>query len=237
MSLQLPLGLQLNDYATFGNYVAGANELALKSVQACAAADREGRSEPFVYLWGGEGSGKTHLLQSACHLAPQQGGSVFYLPLQQAGEFSVEMLQGLECMGLICIDDLQAIAGQRDWEQALFHLYNRVRDQGNRMIVTAATTPSESGIQLPDLISRLSWGGIFHLSMLEDEQKLQALQSRAGSRGFELPRESGRYLLRRYPRDMHALFALLDRLDEASLAAQRRLTIPFIRETLAARRG
>lgn len=233
MSLQLPLGLQLNDYATFSNFVAGANTIALQSVQACAAVTRAGSGEPFLYLWGGEGSGRTHLLQSACHLASQQGSSVFYLPLLQAAEFSLEMLEGLECMTLLCIDDLQSIAGQPDWEQALFHLYNRVRDQGSRLIVTATATPSELGMQLPDLVSRLSWGTAFHLLPLEDEQKLQALQLRAQCRGFELPLESGRYLLRRYPRDMHALFSLLDRLDQASLVAQRRLTIPFIREVLA----
>ena len=135
MSSQLPLGLQLNDSATFANFVAASPSVVLQSVHATAQGDEEG--EGFLYLWGGQGSGKTHLLQAACHLAAEQGRSVFYLPLSQQEIFSVEVADGLEAMDLVCIDDLQAIAGNPGWEQAIFHLYNRVRDAGKRMVVAA----------------------------------------------------------------------------------------------------
>lgn len=230
MSSQLPLGLHLNDHATFANFVAAAPSVLMQSVHATAQGDNG--CEPFLYLWGAQDAGKSHLLQAACHLAAQQGSTVFYLPLSQHEDFSTEMLLGLELMDLVCIDDLHAIAGNTLWEQALFHLYNRVREQGGRLLVAANTAPASMGIRLPDLVSRLGWGAVFHLQPLQDAQKIRALQLRARLRGFDLPQEAGNYLLRRCPRDMGALFALLDRLDAASLVAQRRLTVPFIRQVL-----
>ena len=85
---------------------------------------------------------------------------------------------------------------------------------------------------MPDLRSRLGWGLIYQLKVLDDQQRLQALQLRARQRGCEMPYETGRYLMRRLPRNMAALFDLLDQLDEASLVAQRKLTVPFVKSVL-----
>ena len=92
--------------------------------------------------------------------------------------------------------------------------------------------PAELGLGLPDLATRLAWGLVLHVAELKDEEKINALRLRAQQRGFELPLEVGRYLLQRSPRNMVALFDLLDHLDQASLAAQRKLTIPFVRELI-----
>lgn len=228
MQSQLPLGLTLKDSATFANFIAGRNSEAMLALQACA----QGQGEAFIYLAGAAGTGKTHLLQAACHAAAQGGGTVAYVPLQRAAELDVGVLEGLERMTLVCLDAVDAVAGQPDWERALFVLFNRLRDNDRRLIVSATGKPAQLGLSLADLGSRLAWGVTYVLQEPDDADKLHALRLRAQARGFELPDEVGRYLLLRLPRDMHALFAVLDRLDYASLAEQRRLTVPFIKSIL-----
>lgn len=191
-----------------------------------------GVGEQFIYLVGNGGFGKSHLLQAVCHRAPEHHVSVLYLPLQEHLWLSAKVLDGLEQLALICIDDIDAIAGQPEWEEALFHLYNRVRDQHGRMIVAAKHPALQTPIVLPDLKTRLSWGLNYTLTEMEDEEKLQALQLHAKARGLDLDEAVGRFLLKRCPRDLKALFTTLEQLDQASLAEQRRLTIPFVKQVL-----
>jgi len=220
----LPLRIGLRDSATFDNFLPASNAQALHALQQ--------PSEPFVYLWGGAGSGKSHLLQAACHAVTEAGGSAVYLPLEELSAMSPELFEGMEQMQLVCIDEVDCIAGDSNWEQALFHLYNRLRDSGNRLIVAGQASPAALGLDLPDLVSRLGWGPVYQLQLLTDEEKAQALRLRAAQRGMEMPPEVASYLLSHAPRDMQALFILLDELDEVSLAAQRKLTIPFVRQII-----
>lgn len=228
MHPQLPLGVRLNDNARFANFLAGPNEEVLQGVQTLAS----GRGERLLYCSGAAGTGKSHLLQAACAQAQEDGRQAWYVSLAQAGALTPTLFDGMEQAQLLCIDDLQAIAGQRAWEEALFHLYNRVRDAGTRLLVAGRGRPEELGLALPDLVSRLHWGVLYRLQPLDDTERLAALQRRAASRGLELPAEVGEYLLRRSVRDLPGLFDLLDKLDEAALVAQRRLTIPFVRGVL-----
>jgi len=220
---QLLLGIGLRDSATFDNFFPARNSPV---VAALCQAD-----EPFVYLWGSSGSGKSHLLQALCQQLAEQGQTVAYLPLAEAGMVP-QMLEGMENMSLLAIDDLDSVAGNADWETALFHLYNRMRDAGARLLVAAHVSPAALPIQLRDLASRLSYGLTLHLQDLSDEDKRQLLQLRADNRGFELPDEVANYLLKRCERDMESLITLLDRLDVATLQAQRKLTIPFVKSLL-----
>ncbi len=219
---QLPLRIGLRDSATFANFFATGNAAACHALQQL--------NEPFIYLWGGRGSGKTHLLQAACHAVSEEGESAVYLPMGELSALSPQVLEGMEQMALVGIDELDAIIGNIHWEQALFHLYNRVRDSSKRLVVAGQSSPASLGLSLPDLVSRLTWGPVYQLQLLDDEGKAAALRQRAVQRGMEMSPEVASYLLNHAPRDMHALFALLDELDEVSLAAQRRLTIPFVRE-------
>ena len=124
------------------------------------------------------------------------------------------------------------VAGLLEWEEAIFHLYNRLYDAGGKIIIAANDLPKSINLKLPDLISRLSWGFVFQLYLLEDTEKLFILTMRANRRGIILSDEVGKYILTHCPRHMGTLFAALDALDKASLAAQRRLTIPFVKEVL-----
>lgn len=231
--MQLPLPLHLPDSATFSNLVQGANAEAIAHVQQCLSTDEPKEGIQAVYMWGGSGCGKTHMLQAACHALIVRGEAAAFLPLQEFEQLDPLMLAGLENLALVCIDDVDAIAGQRDWEEALFHLYNRMQTARGQLLLVGKTPPPELGLGLADFSSRLSWGCVFQLQWLNDDEKKQALQLRAKSRGFSLPEEVCNYLLRYFQRDMHALFALLDRLDVASLVAQRRLTVPFVKTVLA----
>lgn len=225
MVTQLPLGIKLPDSSSFDNYFPADNRAAVEALRHSILEN----GEQFIFLWGVAGSGKTHLLQATCRAASGQG-AVSYLPLSQVHDLEPAVLEGLEEMSLVCIDDLDAIAGDVKWEQALFHLYNRLRDSNTRLVIAANANPNTLAIQLPDLQSRLNQGLTFQLHGLDDDSKLGALQLHASHRGFELPDAVGRYLLKHLPRDMPSLYAMLDQLDEASLAEQRKLTIPFVKK-------
>ena len=220
MIQQLPLAVRLNDSATFDNFFATGNETAVHDLKAT--------THQFIYLWGVSGTGKTHLLQAACHAV---GSGSAYLPLGEEG-IVPEMLEGLEQLSLLCLDNVDAIVGDVAWETALFHLFNRLRDLDHQLIVSANTSPATLSLQLADLKSRFSWGISYQLAELSDADKVLAMQERAHRRGMHLPTEVAEYLLKRYPRDMVSLFELIERLDEGSLVAQRKITIPFVRELL-----
>lgn len=221
---QLPLPISLSSPASFSNFLVGKNAAAVHLL-------RLGK-EPFVYLWGPLGSGRSHLLQAACHAHARAGGLQAYLPLADLAALGTAVLEDMEQMGLICLDDLQAVAGDVEWEEALFHLYNRVRVTGGSMLASADCSPAALKIQLPDLHSRLAWGPVFQLHMLDDDGRLEALRMHASGRGLELDDEVGNYLLRHCSRDMHKLYGLLGQLDRASMIARQRLTIPFVRKIL-----
>src|SRR3569832_1927920 len=226
---QLPLGVRLRDGATFANYWSGSNQHVVSLLQQALQRG----DEPCVYLWGPAGTGKTHLLQAVCHLAAARG-PVAYLPLAEAAQISPAMLEGLEHLPLVALDDVDRIAGVCVWETALFHLYNRVREAGGQLVVVVCGFFVLLVLDLPDLRSRHSWGLVLQLHELGDEDKAAALRLQAHQRGMEMPAEVASFLMRRCRLDMAALFALLDELDHASLAAQRRLTVPFVKSVLDA---
>ncbi len=229
--IQLPLGIRLRDDATFANFYPGANAAALGYVERICSPEA-GWSDELIYVWGNAGVGRSHLLQAACLRVEQRGELAIYLPLADVAEYGPALLDNLEQSELVCLDDLDAVAGDPVWEEALFHLFNRLRDSGRRLLLAADASPREITVQLADLKSRLSLSLVFQLQELSDEDKLRALQLRASRRGLSLPDDVGRFILTRGVRNMSALFDLLDRLDQASLQAQRKLTIPFLKQTL-----
>lgn len=227
MSVQLPLSLRLRDDATLENFLPGANGALVAAVRASAA----GTGDRFLCFWGPPGSGRTHLLQAACHLAGGLELPAAYLPLGET-LLAPEVLEGLESLALVCLDDLDRVAGAAEWETALFHFYNRAREAGTVLLVAAGKPPGGLGIRLADLRSRLAWGPVYQLRPLDDGGKLALLRLRAQARGLQLEDGVAAYLLRRCARDPRDLMELLETLDRASLVNQRRLTIPFVKSVL-----
>jgi len=225
---QLTLGVGLKDDATFINYYPGNNQQLVGELRKSA----RGEGERVIYFCSSGGEGCTHLLQACCHEANLFKRRSVFLPLANLIDFSPDIFEGLESLDLVCIDDLHRIAGKEHWEEAFFHAYNRIRDAGGRLIVTANVMPKSLGLALPDVVSRLAWGIAFQMQPLSDEEKLSVLIMRAERRGMMLSEEVGKFILTHCPRHMSTLFAALDALDKVSLAAQRKLTIPFVKTVL-----
>ncbi len=223
---QLALPLQLADHAVFASYHACGNESPVAALSSIASGD----SEQDCWLWGASSTGKTHLLQAVCEKA---GDRAIYLPMSMLKDAAPGVLDGMANRDIVCMDDLDAVLGDADWEAALFDLYNQLFDSGGRIIASAAMAPREAGTGLPDLGSRLSQLAVFRLRSLDEEGTIAALQLRSTHRGLELPDDTAQFLLKRSRRDMASLYELLDRLDAAALQAKRRLTVPFVREVLA----
>jgi DnaA family protein len=225
---QLALDLTLADFALFATFHAGPNEQVLNAVMQAAAEP----AQQVAWIWGAAGSGRSHLLQAAVAAASNAGRACAWLPLGSDGELQPAILEGMGALDLLCVDDVDQIAGDAEWERQLFRLFEELRARNGNLLVTAAGTCAESGFALPDLASRLASGPTWKLQRMDDDDRLAALQLRANWRGLDLPDDTGRYLLRRVDRGSRALFELLDRLDAAALEAQRRLTIPFVKLVL-----
>lgn len=231
MSSQLALNLRLRDTSSFENFLPARNREALAGLRAACAAIARGEqsAERMLFFWGSPGSGRTHLLQAACRAVHESGQRALYFSATDAPALAPAVLEDAEQAELVCVDDIERIAGDPEWERALFGLCERMRAAQHVLVVSGARAPQALGLALADLVTRLGWGPVYQLELLDDSQKLEALRQRARHRGFDMSDEVARYVLARYPRDMGSLFALLDRIDVASLATQRRITIPFLR--------
>ena len=227
---QLALNVRLRADATFETFVPTPSQEELGgALQAFASAQGDERQ---WYLWGAPQTGKTHLAQAACHAAAGAGLAVAYLPLAELSVHGAGLLDGMDRLDLLVVDDVDQVWLEADWARSLFGLINAVREHGGRLLFTADDRPAQE--VMPDLRSRLLWGPVYQLQRLEDEG-LQLLAERAAAaRGFALGGSEVQYLLRHGPREPRALIDLLERIDQASLQAKRRVTVPFIRSVLAA---
>lgn len=226
MSRQLALDVGLRDSFSFDNFHGARNAEAIAQLRTVLAQENGGA---VLYLWGERGCGKSHLLQAACRWVAARGARAIYVPLAQLRALGPAMLEELETVAVICLDDVDVIVGEREWEQRLFALSERARASGTRLVAAGVAAPAALGLGMPELASRLAAGLVYQLHALDDAEKRAAIALRARNRGFDLPPPAAAYVLRRYPRDTAALFALLDRIDSASLERQRRVTVPFLR--------
>lgn len=225
MFQQIPFKFEPRDNYTFDSYISGGNGLL---VGLCAqSATEEGEKQ--IFIWGDEGQGKSHLLQAACNAAALNNLSACYLPVEQLVGKYAQIFDALESLDLICIDNVHCLVGLDEWENALFNLINRCRESGASLLFSSTLAPDQLKIRLADLQSRLSWGPVLRLQSLNDKEKFEALRQRALQRGLELPQNVADYLMRHYPRDLFGLFERLEKLDTASMAAQRKLTIPLLK--------
>ncbi len=232
---QLALSVQLPDDETFSSFQSIANYPAVEQVKAFLNVDSSLSTSNQVnsfYLFGLSGVGKSHLLHASCTYAEKQGLSSVCLSFSELKQLSVEVLDGLEHIDLICLDDVQLIAGDKVWQQAVFDLFNRVVEHNKRLIITGDQSALQLGINLADLVSRLSWGMTEQIKPLDDEEKLIALKFRAQQRGLLLSDDAAKYLLSHLSRKMSHLISALSELDEASIREQRKITIPFIKDIL-----
>lgn len=220
MSRQLTLPFALHEYSTFARFVVGPNEELL---------DRLRRPAPgfdCLWLFGESGVGKTHLLQALCHDEPDAS----YIPARKIGADSV--LDGYARFDVVTIDEVHRWLGSREQELALMALYNRLSAHRARLVLTSNRSPLDVCFAVADLASRLRAAACYRVAPLHDDDKVRLLVDAAKDRGLALPPDVVRFLLLRVGREQQELLRILDELDRSSLAAHRRITIPFIKETL-----
>lgn len=225
---QIPFQFGNNQQYDLVSFISDENQDLLHHLNEIA----NNQNPHAIYLWGMPGNGKTHLLQGVCKQASELNCHVAYIPLKQHEEISVEMLHDLGELDIVCLDDIESIAGKIEWQQGLTWLYNELRDNGHSIIISANTAPQTILLETDDLKSRLSWGQVYQIKPPKEELKIQILKQNAAARSFELGDDVIEYIIRRVDRDLTSLMNLLDEIDHASLAAKRKVTIPFVKELL-----
>ncbi|WP_294041745.1 DnaA regulatory inactivator Hda [Thiolapillus sp.] len=229
MTRQLPLPVELAPQAELADFIAGDNLQLIDLLQRIAA----GSNDEILFISGGPGSGKTHLLMGLCRRAEQQSHSCAYLPLDELRTLSPALLAGMEAIDILAVDGVQYIAGRDDWEEALFILFNLARDEGRSLVFSADRGPKQLALALPDLRSRLSWGSSYRLQPLDDTGLMELLQTQAQKRGLQLKPKVAQWLLRHCSRSPGNLLGILGRLDQKALAEKRHnLSLPFVQSCL-----
>lgn len=230
-SEQLALNVNLKEGLRFESFFAeegSANSELLNILQSFVGTPEAQQN----IVWGESLSGKTHLLQACCAKHAENNQSVSYIPLKLLSLHGAEVLHGLANSSLVVVDDVDSVIGDKVWETALFNLINQTRDKQQLLLLSSTNNPRQLECVLPDLASRLIWGGSYQLQTLSDEDKPKALKAKAAQRGFELSDRVVDYLFRHYPRDIESLMDILDKLDQESLRLKTKITVPFVKQVL-----
>ena len=228
---QLSLAIKLDNQATFDNFYAPNG-----TPQHLAKMLLQDEGKQYAYICGSTGTGLSHLLQALCqkHSLRPGSGAAIYLPLKELRDYPAEqVLQGLESSDIVCLDDLEEVAGRKEWQEPLFNFFNLCNESGTRLIITAHTLPDLLEVVLNDLLSRLKSGISLQLVDYKDADPRRLLQHRASGLGLYLSDDVALFLLHRLPRNTHVLMESLEKLDAVSLREQRRLTLPFVKGVLA----
>ncbi|GAW85694.1 DnaA-homolog protein [Bathymodiolus platifrons methanotrophic gill symbiont] len=229
MAEQIPIQFDLKAELSFASFYTASHQETIQHLTDTAS----GEGEQQLYLWGKQGAGKSHLLQACCLRAHQRKLSAFYLPLESSKLPAPDILKGLDTLDLICIDNIELCAGNSGWESALFNFYNQQRENNHQLIISANCPPNYLAIELPDLKTRMNWGLTLKLQELSDAEQIAALTFKAKNLGFEISPQVGNFLSKNYARDLPELWSLLPRLEQATLIAKRKLTVPFLKQILA----
>jgi DnaA family protein len=212
---QLLLGIAPEWSPTLDNFVAGRNVELLSALRHALVATQGERA---LYVWGDHGSGKSHLLQAAVAHARAAGEAAVYARGAVPAAAAV-----------VAVDDVEGLDDAA--QVALFALYNRLRENGGVLLASGTRAPAFLQLR-DDLRTRLGWGLVYQVHALNDDEKAQALCQHALARGFELPNEVTTYLLRHGRRDLPALLATLDALDEHCLRLKRAASVPLLKEVM-----
>ena len=212
---QLLLNITPDWIPTLENFVVGRNIELLSALRHALAGTA---NERCFFLWGETGCGKSHLLQAIVQHARTLGHTATY------AQASVPQFAQV-----VAVDNVAAL--DEGAQIALFQLYNTMRDNGSMLLLSGAAAPTHLNLR-DDLRTRLGWGLVYQIHALSDAEKTQALEHHAQARGLILPPEVSQYLLRHGQRDLPALLALLDALDEHCLRLKRVPSVPLLKEVM-----
>lgn len=222
---QLPLGLDAQAPPSLDGFI-GAENLLLRALIAQQVA---GDGEAQILIHGAHSWGKTHLAQAACFHAAAYGRRAGFVVLTEAATLPDLAFEALD---VLVLDDVHRLARQPEGEFWLFDVINQVRERGIGLLMTSQEPPIHAGFVLPDLASRLVWGVVMGVSPPNEAEKLELLRRKARERGLELPFDAASFVLTHCARDVGSLMRAIDQLDVASFAAQRKLSLSFVRSVL-----
>ena len=226
---QIHLDIAPRTFATFDTFVCDNESELLDILINLKVPVQEPRQ---YFLWGTKESGKSHLLHATCnYLATTELNSI-YIPLRKFTNNDSKIIRDIHYLDIVCLDDIDSVLGDADWELALFQLINELRAANKSIIMTASINPHNANTSMPDLASRLVWGPVYKLSTLDDAQKTEALRLHARARGFDISLDVSRYLITRHSRELTNLVKLLNEIDQQSLAQQRKVTVPFVKTVI-----
>jgi len=240
---QLPLNITLDSSATLDSFFVGLNDELIAKIQAYSndqfyynntshINETSINENNMLFIWGAEDSGKSHLAQATCQMFDKIADKTcVFLPLNNK-EISHHILEGLENIDLVCIDSLEFVRGDLEWQVSLFNLYNDLKDANKKLIIFSKQSPSQIQLELTDLLSRLNSMPIYKLHKIDEQQLVEFVQASGKNIGMEINVEVANFLLSRSDRSVINLKNIISKLDEQSLAHQRRITIPFIKDIL-----
>lgn len=220
MPQQLTLDIRPEQNPTLDNFIAGANAELVARLRALA----QPKAFDAVYIWGPQGSGRTHLLRAALAAADAVGRRVVMVAGEEAGA-------ELPCPpgGLLIVDDVDRLDDTA--QVALFRAFNSARLAGLALLLAGPAAPLELKLR-EDLRTRIGQALVYHVQPLSDEEKAATLHSQASQRGLRVEEGVIGYMLRHTARDLPSLMAVLDALDRASLERKRPVTVPLLKEML-----
>lgn len=233
---QLLLSIDLPVWRTFANFVvAPQNREIVEHLRRLPSSDADGDRQ--IVLWGPRGVGKTHLLQAVCHLFADSGARVAWVPLKQVLSQRNDLLDGLSEVPVVCVDDIDAIGMNSEWQFALFRLMNQMRDSKGALLMSSGLSPRNMGFLMRDVSSRLLGGTVYQVRSLSDDELVRVMSQYAQAHGYEVSEPVGRYIVSNFPRELTTLTELLDRLSQFALSQQRKITVPLLQRMAAERRA
>lgn len=233
MFVQLPLKIGLREEVCFDTYIAEEEGVAFKLAQfQQSLSDRQ--SDESFYVFGEVGTGKTHLLQAACRFVTEKNRASVYLPLADSSlPLIADVLHGLEQTPLVCLDDVDHVMGDPDWELALANLVMRSKALGHQVVMSGSSDVTSWSVETTEWLQALMSVMPIALKPLTRKQDIVlALQRHAQKLGFELPIEVGNYLVKQFSNDLQELLSVLKLLEQASFVEKRRMTLPFVKHIL-----
>ncbi len=229
---QIPLDLSADQPQSFDSFVTGRNAELLERLKLLASAGvgksthtGSASTDRFIYLWAEAGAGKSHLLHALATKAAQEGNHARLIHAdspESAFEYSPRTSHYL-------LDDVDQLFEEQ--QIAAFNLFNQIREQGGCMVCSGTLPPTRLELR-EDLRTRLGWGHVYQLHLLDESARRSVLRKAADAKGLVLPEEVIDYVLHRFSRDLGSLMELLNHLDGYAMRTQRALTIPLVRSML-----
>ena len=187
-----------------------------------------------IFLYGLKKTGKTYLLQSLCNYYFNKGRTSLFIPLKEVKDLGSQITESLENLDLICIDDVDLIAGDNLWEKAIFNLINDCLLTDCRLVFCSSFNPSNINLELKDLMSRIKKINHIEIFPVQSNNLTNAIKFIANSRSINLGEREINYLITYSERSIANLVNIIKKLDDLSMELKRKISVPLIKEVIQA---